>query len=92
MTIKLEEKDYHTINYLARHLFPPEIIAYKVGFGDESGIKKRAKRDKQLRDALDGNYDEIKIGLYVSFWLLLLHLVATSPFILDAISASILSL
>ncbi|VVB63273.1 Uncharacterised protein [uncultured archaeon] len=66
MTIRLEEKDYQTINYLARHLVPPEIIAHKVGFRDESGLRKRAKRDKQLRDALDGNYDEGKLGLYVS--------------------------
>jgi hypothetical protein len=66
MTINLEEKDYQTIHYLAKHLFPPEIIAHKVWFRDESGIRKRAKRDKQLRDALDGNYDEGKIGLYVS--------------------------
>ena len=66
MTIKLDEKDYQTINYLARNLVPPEIIAHKVGFRDESGLRKRAKRDRQLRDALDGNYDEGKIGLYVS--------------------------
>jgi len=66
MTIKLEEKDYQTINYLAKHLVPPEIIAHKVGFRDESGIRKRAKKDKNLKSALEGNYDDAKIGLYVS--------------------------
>jgi hypothetical protein len=33
-----------------RALVPPEIIAHKVGFRDESGLSKRAKRDKQLRE------------------------------------------
>jgi hypothetical protein len=66
MTIRLEEKDYQMISYLAKRLVTVEIIAHKIGFRDESGIRKRAKRDKQLHDALYGNYDEGKIDLYVS--------------------------
>ena len=51
--------------YLARRLVPQKIIACRIGF-TETGLSKRKKRDKQLREALDGGYDEGKIGLYIA--------------------------
>jgi hypothetical protein len=64
--ITLEEGDYAKAAYLARRLVPKEIIARRLGFRDHSGLIKRAKKDKRLSEALDGSYDEAKIGLYIS--------------------------
>jgi hypothetical protein len=59
------EIDYDKVAYLARRLVPQKIIACRIGF-TETGLSKRKKRDKQLQEALDGGYDDAKIGLYVA--------------------------
>ena len=59
------EIDYDKVAYLARRLVPQKIIACRIGF-TETGLSKRKKRDKQLQEALDGGYDDGKIGLYVA--------------------------
>lgn len=61
----ITEQEYEKIGCLARHLVPKKIIAEVIGYS-EAGFYKRLKRDATLRLALEGNYDEGAIGLYVS--------------------------
>jgi hypothetical protein len=66
MTIILEEADYIRVAYLARRLVPKTTIAQSIGFKDHSGLIRKAKKDKKLAEALDGNYAEGKIDLHVA--------------------------
>ena len=66
--IELREQDYITVAYLARRLVSKTTIAHRLGFKDHSGLIKRAQRDPKLREALDFNYDEGRIGLEVALY------------------------
>ena len=58
-------QEFEKIRYLARRLIPKKIIAEVIGYS-EAGFHKRLKRDANLRSALEDNFNEGKIGLYVS--------------------------
>jgi len=62
------ELDYDKINYLARRLVNQRTIASKVGFSSESAFSRRKKRDPQLKMALEGGYDDARIGLEVALY------------------------
>jgi hypothetical protein len=62
---EITQEQYEKIGYLARRLVSKKLIAAKIGY-TERGFHKRIKKDPTLRDALEKNYNEGKIGLYVA--------------------------
>lgn len=61
----LSKEQYEKIAYLARRLVSKKEIARTVGYS-ESAFYKRLKKDATLRNALQVNYNQGKIGLYVA--------------------------
>lgn len=62
---QITKQQYEKIGYLARRLVPKRTIAAVTGF-TESGFYKRLKKDAELREVLESNFDEGLIGLHVS--------------------------
>ena len=59
--------DYERIAYWSRRLVNQKTIASKVGF-TEAAFSRRKKRDPQLKMALEGGYDDGKIGLEIALY------------------------
>lgn len=57
--------DYEKVQYLAKRMVPPTIIARKCGITSD-GFYKRLRKDKNLKDAMEGAYDDGRTGIYVA--------------------------
>ena len=59
--------DYDKIAYWSRRLVSQKNIASRSGF-TEAAFSRRKKRDPQLKEALEGGYDDGKIGLEIALY------------------------